>query len=115
VVQARDPSAIYWNPAALSGLKDRTMLISVNDPFAFNFVSVTQVVPLMGTFGASLSRLPALPEKVDRGTLAWGRRIYKRLFIGNKIDFIKQNNTLFASTSLGIFIGNPGVEVLNKR
>jgi len=33
VVQARDPSAIYWNPAALSGLKDRTMLISVNDPF----------------------------------------------------------------------------------
>lgn len=115
VVQARDPSAIYWNPAALSGLKDRTMLISVNDPFAFNFVSVTQVVPLMGTFGASLSRLPALPEKVDRGTLAWGRRFYKRLFIGNKFDFIKQDSTLFASTGLGIFFGNPSVGVLDKR
>jgi len=114
-VQARDPSAIYWNPAALSGLKDRAMLISINDPFTFNFVSLTQVVPLIGTFGASLSRLPALPERVDRGTLAWGRRFYKRLFVGNKFDFLKQDNTLFASTGLGIFFGNPGVGVLDKQ
>jgi len=115
VVQARDPSAIYWNPAALSGLKDRAMLISINDPFTFNFVSLTQVVPLIGTFGASLSRLPALPERVDRGTLAWGRRFYKRLFVGNKFDFLKQDSTLFASTGLGIFFGNPGVGVLDKQ
>ncbi len=115
VVQGRDPSNIYWNPAALSGLKDRAMLMSVNDPFAFDFVSVTQVVPLMGTFGASLSRLPALPERVDRGTLAWGRRIYKQISIGNKFDFMKQDSTLFGATGLGVFIGNPGVGVLDKQ
>ncbi|MCH7681325.1 tetratricopeptide repeat protein [candidate division KSB1 bacterium] len=115
VVQARDPSTIYWNPAALSGLKDREMLISINGPFTFDFVSLTQVVPLIGTFGASLSRLPALPERVDRGTLAWGRRLYKRVFVGNKFDFLKQDSTLFASTGLGIFFGNPGVGVLDKQ
>lgn len=114
VVQARDPSAIYWNPAALYGLKGRGILISVNNPFTFNFVSVTQFVPLFGTFGLALSRVSASPEKVDRGTLAWGRKIYKRISFGTKLDFLKQKDEWFSAAGAGVLIGNANIGALDK-
>ncbi len=115
VVQARDPSAIFWNPAILSGFRDRELLISVNDPFEFNFVGLTQFLPLYGTIGLALSRIPTDSAGVDRGTFAWGVKILKRLSLGADFNLAKQSDDWFAHGGFAVFLGNPGVGALGCR
>ncbi|MFQ5864584.1 MAG: tetratricopeptide repeat protein [bacterium] len=112
VVQARDPSAIFWNPAALSGLKGRGFLLSINEPFGFNLVSLTQFVPLYGTYGIALARIPTPNESVDRGTIAWGRKIVRGFSIGSNFNIEKRKNDLFAAASIGFLLGNSNVGTL---
>lgn len=113
VVQVRDPSAIYWNPAVLSGLKDRELLLSINRPFSFNFVSLTQFVPLYGTFGLALSRIPTSTENVDRGTVAWGYKVMKNLSIGSNVNIEKFRDDWFGSWGIALFVGNSNLGTLN--
>ena len=116
VVQARDPSAIVWNPALLTGLKDRQMALSVNEPFEFDFASASTFFPLYGTFGAALTQIPAVTGgPIERGTVAWGRRAFGRLSIGGNLNFQTQNDDLTMSTGWGLVIGNQNVGALGTR
>lgn len=114
-MQARDPSAIFWNPAILSGFRDRELLISVNDPFEFNFVGMTQFLPLYGTVGLALSRIPTDSAGVDRGTFAWGVKLFERFSLGADFNLAKQRDDWFAHGSLAFFLGNAGVGTLGRR
>lgn len=115
VAQARDPAAIFWNPAILSGFRDRELLISINDPFQFNFVGLTQFVPLYGAMGVALSRIPTDSAGVDRGTFAWGVKMLERFSLGANFSLSKQNDDWFAHGSAALFLGNPGVGALGRR
>jgi tetratricopeptide (TPR) repeat protein len=115
VVQARDPSAIFWNPAILSGFRDRELLINFNDPFEFNFVGVTQFVPLYGTLGLALSRIPTNAAGVDRGTLAWGVKMFERFSMGANFNLSKQDNDWYAHGSAGLFLGKPVIGSLGRH
>ena len=115
MVQARDASAIFWNPAILSGFRDRELLISINDPFEFNFVGMTQFVPLYGTLGVALSRIPGDDDDVDRGTFAWGFKMLERFSLGANLSIARQEKDWFAQGSAGIFLGNPGIGALGRR
>ncbi len=115
VVKVRDPSAIYWNPALLSSAKDRELLISINKAFGFDFIGFNQFVPLYGTFGVALSRSSFLTDNVDRGTLAWGRKIVNGLSWGVNFDLSTLQDEWYAAAGWGIFIGNPNVGSLDYR
>jgi len=114
IAQARDPSAMFWNPALLSGLKDRAILLSVNDPFEFNFASFTQFVPLYGTFGFSLMRAPLQQDHLDRGMFAWGKELNRWLSFGTNLNFQREDGRWFASTNWGVLIGSPVVGTINE-
>lgn len=115
VVLVRDPSAIYWNPALLAGLRDRSMLIDVKEPFAFDFVGLTQFIPLYGTFGVGASRISTSSKNIDMGTFSWGRKLYKSIAYGTSFNLAVQNNKMFATAGWGLFIGNPHVGALDLR
>ncbi|MFQ6112678.1 MAG: tetratricopeptide repeat protein [bacterium] len=115
VVQARDPSAIFWNPALLSGLKGRGILLSINQPFEFNLVSLTQFVPLYGTYGVALARMPTSAESVDRGTIAWGRKIVYGFSIGSNFNIEKRKDDWFAAATVGFLVGNSNVGTLGHN
>ncbi len=114
VVQARDPSAIFWNPALLAGLKDRAFLLSSNRAFEFNLLSLTQFVPLYGTFGVALSQVPDTLNSVDRGTFAWGRMLTRAVALGGQVNVEKKKDDWFATAGWGIFLGNPMVGTLKR-
>ncbi|MFQ5768994.1 MAG: tetratricopeptide repeat protein [bacterium] len=115
VVQVRDPSAIYWNPALLSSLKDRGILLSINEPFGFDFAGFTQFVPLYGTFGVAFSRISTSIDDVDRGTFSWGRKFLKGISFGTSFDIAKQNEKWFGTVGWGLFIGNSNVGSLDYK
>jgi tetratricopeptide (TPR) repeat protein len=115
VVQARDPSAIFWNPALLTGLHDRSLLISVNEPFNFDFVGFTQFIPLFGTLGVAISRVAIPGQSVDKGYIAWARKITRRVSFGTTVSLQKHGDDWFADGSIGLFIGNPQVGTLDYR
>jgi len=107
VTQVRDPSAIFWNPALLSALKDRELLVTVNNLFEFNQLSATQFVPGKGTFGAALSRLADSTGNIDGATLAWGRRFAPWLTLGSRVTVETQNDNWFSSFAWGFYVGKP--------
>ncbi len=107
VVQARDASAIFWNPALLPGLLDRQVLISVNEPFSFDYVGFTQFIPLYGTIGVAWARDVSENQVVDRGTLAWGRRFSRVLAFGVNLNLQKHGTAWFADSGVGVLLGNP--------
>lgn len=113
--QARDPSAIFWNPAILSAFRDRQMLISFNEPFEFNFVGVTQFMPLYGAIGLALARMPAGNAAIDRGTFAWGVKMIERFSAGMDFSISKLDEDWFATAGAAFFLGNPGVGTLGHR
>lgn len=115
VVQARDPSAMFWNPALLTSLWGRALLISVNQPFTFDFAGFTQFVPLYGTVGVALSRVVTSAETVDKGTLAWGRKFGPRVSLGMNVNIQKQMDDWFAAGGVGMLIGNTQVGTLEHR
>ncbi|MFQ5648824.1 MAG: tetratricopeptide repeat protein [bacterium] len=115
VVQVRDASAVFWNPALLSGLKDRSLLLSVNDPFEFNLVSFTQFVPRVGTFGVSLTRILTSQGTVDRGNIAWGHELNRRMSTGTSFNLEKHGEEWAGSAGLGFFVGNPRIGTLENR
>ncbi|MFQ5639450.1 MAG: tetratricopeptide repeat protein [bacterium] len=115
VVQARDPSSIFWNPALLTGLHDRSLLISINKAFSFDYVGFTQFVPLYGTLGAAVSRVETPTETVDRGTIAWGRKLARRFSVGANVNIQKHRNLWFADGGVGFLIGNAQVGTLDNH
>ncbi|NIV96826.1 hypothetical protein GWN42_29565, partial [candidate division KSB1 bacterium] len=115
MVQARDPSAIFWNPALLTSSWGRAMLISINEPFGFDFVGLSQFIPLYGTVGVALSRVSTAGETVDKGTLAWGKRFASKLAIGANVNIEKFGDDWFVDGTAGLFIGNPKVGSLGYR
>ncbi len=115
VTQARDATAMFWNPATLSGLKDRAVLINIDDLFEFNFVAMNQFVPLLGTFAASLSRVPIDSSSVDRGSFAWGKNLNTWFSVGTSINVEKLHKGLYSSSGLGFFIGNSLVGTIERR
>ncbi|MCG8607651.1 hypothetical protein MJD09_22035, partial [bacterium] len=114
IVQARDPSAIFWNPALLSGLKYRGMLISVNEPFSFDFIGITQYLPLFGTVGAAFTRMADSTRIVDGGTVAWGRKLFRGASLGANFTMSKQGRNPAASLGFGFFVGNPEIGSLES-
>lgn len=115
VVQARDPSAIFWNPALLSGLKDREFLFNLNNRFSFNLLSLSQFVPLFGTFGFAIARIPSSRESVDRGTLAWGRKFASFFSFGTSLKVLKHKDDWFSDFSVGFLLGNTSDGTLDRN
>lgn len=114
VVQARDASAIYWNPALLTGLLDRQLLISVNEPFKFDYVGFSQFIPLYGTVGIAWARDPSQGAIVDRGTLAWARKFSRTLSFGVNLNVQKHLQDWFADASVGVFVGNSRIGTVDQ-
>lgn len=115
VTQARDLSAIFWNPAGLTALKARSVFISTNQPFEFNLASAGQFVPLYGTFAVGLSRIPNVTDDVERGTVAWGRGFGRWLAMGASFEMERFQGEWSAAASWGLLLGNPGVGSLESR
>lgn len=115
VTQARDLSAIFWNPAGLTALKARSVFISTNQPFEFNLASAGQFVPLYGTFAVGLSRIPNVTDDVERGTLAWGRGFGRWLAMGASFEMERFQGEWSAAASWGLLLGNPEVGSLESR
>lgn len=119
VTQARDPSAIFWNPAALSGLKDREFLLSFDDFFGYNFVGLTQFLPTYGTFGIALSRIPMSDSTgiaaghVSRGSLAWGFELFRGFAFGSNLNVEKYASDFALSGGVSLFLGNPRIGSLD--
>ncbi len=109
VTQARDATALFWNPASLAGLKDRSVLMRIDDPFQFNFIGINHFVPIYGTFAASMSRIPTDSSRVDRGTFGWGLNLNRFFSMGASLNVEKLDKGLFASGGLGFYLGNPTV------
>lgn len=110
VTQAHDPVAIYWNPALLAGLKDRALLLSMESLFEYSFLGFTQYVPLYGTFGFSLARIPTiLDTTIDAGSFAYGRKLNNFFSFGAGLNVQKKNKELVATSRFGFFIGNPAI------
>lgn len=82
------------------------MLISINEPFSFDFVGLTHYVPLVGTIGVAFSRRSDSTRVIDGGSLAWGRKILSGLSVGSSFTMSMENNTPAASVGLGLFVGN---------
>lgn len=99
----------------MAGLKDRSLLLSVDDPFQFNLVSFAQFVPLIGTFGVSLTRIPTSPNTLDKANFAIGRKLRRTVSMGGSINIEKLGDDLSASADLGFFLGNPRVGTLENR
>lgn len=118
VVLARDPSTIFWNPAALSGLKDREILMSLNQAFAYNFIGLTQHIPMFGTFGAALARITtttdSLSSSVSRGTASWGYEVANAFSLGTNFNIEKRNDELSASASVALFLGNTRIGTFDR-
>ncbi len=113
VSQVRDASAVFWNPSLLSGQRDRSLMLSIDEPFAFDFAAVTQFVPLFGTLGLSLARVQTSSETIDRGTAAWGKSVTRRLSLGANFNLEKQAGDWATSLGLAGFLGNPRIGTLD--
>lgn len=121
VVQTRDVSAVFWNPAALSGLRDREITFNLNETFGYNFAGLSQFIPTLGAWGIALSRLPISTTRaadtagssISRGTLAWGYELLPGISVGSSVSIDKLNDELTATGALGFFVGNNRVGTLN--
>lgn len=110
VTQAHDPVAIYWNPALMAGLKDRALSVSMESLFEYSFLGFSQYIPLYGTFGFSLARIPTiLDTTVESGSFSYGRKLTNFLSLGAGLNIQKKDKELIAASRFGFFIGNPAI------
>jgi len=89
---ADDPSAIYWNPAGLIQLKRPEIMLTWDDPFSLNCVSLIHFLPLVGTFALGLSRTPSDGRDAEAVSLAFGRSYNPTLSLGGAVALPKDGN-----------------------
>lgn len=94
VAVANNPSAIYWNPAGLIQLKRPEIMLTLDNPFSLNCVSLVHFLPLVGTFALGLSRTRIHGGDKEVISFAFGRSYNPTLSLGGAILLLKNRKKL---------------------
>ncbi|MBN1352497.1 tetratricopeptide repeat protein [candidate division KSB1 bacterium] len=103
VAISADPSAIFWNPAALPFYPCRQVTANSNEPYSFNFAAYSDFIPRFGSLGIAFSRLPAELNTLQVTSLAWGQRFTKRKAFGLNLNSMSINNEQYVTFGFGFF------------
>jgi len=105
ITATRTPSALFWNPALLSQLRDQSLIVNSDDPFALNFVAYNHFFPGYGTFAAGFMRQETGSDTSKQALLGWSFQRSDRLSFGTNISLQWQQNSFSIKNNIGVFWG----------
>lgn len=101
VAGALDPSAIYWNPAALAFIRSQQTYLSIASPYSINYFAWSRFFPSLGTFGAAFSA-PKLNDKDLKTTsVSWAFDFTHTASLGATFNFHEVNQLIYSTIDLG--------------
>jgi|GEM_PF-1915002 len=113
-----DPSASYWNPAAIAFLTADQILINVNRVSKLNYTGFTKYFPPSFGMGVSLLQPPG-QTNMNHATIAMGYRYNSMIAFGSNLNLGKTDaGKTVSSFGFGFFFRtfpeyNPAIEVNN--
>lgn len=102
-----DPSALFWNPAALGFVSCRQLYYNINDPFQFNYFAFSQFIPKSGTFGAAFLVPENKAQKYTTNSVGWGFKTYDNSSVGLSLNFHELNQLIYTTLNLGMLYQVP--------
>ncbi|MCI0515039.1 tetratricopeptide repeat protein [candidate division KSB1 bacterium] len=98
-----NPSAIYWNSAALAMVTARQLFLTVNAPYAINYCALSQFIPNYGTFGVAFAAIPDGNITVQHTSVAWAKSFAHALGLGCNFDFQQNDQALGITGGIGLY------------
>ncbi len=102
IVDVYDPSALYWNPAALGVLNSSQTFLAVHDPFMINLVGYSHFLPLGGSFALNLARTGPEDNAVELGSVGWGNAVYPGIYVGLSLSSYQIQTEGWTGGGLGV-------------
>jgi len=75
VVEVFDPSALFWNPAALGYNYKRQTLVSIHQPYHLNYTGYSHFLPSTGTLAISVSHTEIGQDGIEFFSAGWGKKL----------------------------------------
>lgn len=102
VVEVYDPSAIFWNPAALSAINQNRALICIHEPFLLTYSAYSHFFPLYGTFAAAVAKTSAAENAFESLNFGWGLRLSSAWNLGVSLGALQSEREGWSIGGIGI-------------
>ncbi len=102
VVGIYDPSALYWNPAALNVPRMHQAILSVQEMYRLNYSAISVFFPPHGTFAFDLGRSDIGERPVEFGSLGWGGSVHPDVHLGFSLSALQIENEGWTTMGFGI-------------
>ena len=102
VLGVHDPSALFWNPAALGEIHEPQALFAVHQPFVANMVGYAHFFPQRGTFALNIARTHPGPDAVEWLGFGWGAKLSRRISSGLLLSGLQIGREGWTAAGLGL-------------
>ncbi|MCK5737601.1 tetratricopeptide repeat protein, partial [bacterium] len=110
-----DPSALFWNPAALNAVRSRQLYSYVNAPYSLGYTAFAEFVPRVGTFAVSISPEDSSLQLPKMMSFGWGGAINRTIATGVNYNLLRINDLYYATIGFGIEYTVPVNNTLSRR
>lgn len=102
VVETFDPSALYWNPAAIAVRHYPQAVMSIHEPYHLNYLGYSHFTPTLGTFALSYAATSSAKTAIQSGGLGWGYQIAPGFYGGISIARMQQQDAVWGTLGVGL-------------
>ena len=106
VTEIYDPTALYWNPAALGYIRQHQITTAIHEAFQLNYTGYAFFNPLHGTFAVNIARTSKMDNAVEFGSIGWGRKLNRYFSFGASISALSIDRESWTTAGFG-FIFKP--------
>ncbi len=104
VIGSVDPTALYWNPAALGVLNSNQAYFAVHDSYSLNYGGYAHCFPFYGTLAASVARTGPSPSDIDIASMGWGKALTRSLYLGVSLSSYMVDTESWTGGGVGVLL-----------
>ncbi len=102
VTDPADGTALFWNPAALVGVPETRLTLSVPGGYAADMIALSFFLPPRTGAAFALARTGEGAQAYQFGGLAWSRRLGSTLALGTAVSLLTRGAETWPTAGLGL-------------
>ena len=114
VVETFDPSALYWNPAAIVVRHHPQGVMSIHEPYHVNYLGYSHFTPTLGTFALSYASTSSAKTAVKFAGIGWGCQFASGFYGGISIAQMQRQDATWGALGVGLLY-RPGSSSVHER
>ncbi len=104
VIDVYDPSALYWNPAALGNINKHQTLFSIHQPFHLNYSAYSHFIPKVGSLAMSMAQTDMGKAGIELYSVGLGKRLNEYLYAGFAFNNVILESENWVTSGIGLLI-----------